>query len=251
MKLTKFSLALLFLSCFAFSGCKSKKNDDDIIIPARELYVKGLASLDKGKYTQAAEEFDKIFFQHPGDDITPQAELMHAYALFLATNYDEAVDVLDTFIKLHPMNVDIAYAHYLKALSYYMQISNIYLDQSRTALAKFSFEEVIKRFPSTRYAIDSALKIDLVNDHLAGKEMEIGRGYLRQNNPSAAINRFQNVIENYQTTSHTAEALYRLVVSYTALGLPEEARKYAAVLGANYRDSNWYKYSYAIVNKGT
>lgn len=250
MKLTKFYWALLLFPCLTFSGCKNKKGDD-IIIPALDLYKQGLTFLDRGKPTEAAAEFDKIFFQHPGDDIAPQAELMNAYSLFLATQYDEAVDVLDTFIKLHPMNVDIAYAHYLKALSYYMQISNIYLDQSRTALAKSSFEEVIKRFPNTRYAVDSALKIDLVNDHLAGKEMEIGRGYLRQNNPSAAINRFQNVIEDYQTTSHTAEALYRLVVSYTALGLPEEAKKYAAVLGANYRDSHWYKYSYSLINKGT
>jgi len=251
MKLTKLYLASLVLICFSFSGCKNKKGDDDLVVPAPELYNKGLAYLDQGKHTQAAEEFDKIFFQHPGDDIAPQAELMHAYSLFLATQYDEAVDVLDTFIKLHPMNVDIAYAHYLKALSYYMQISNVRLDQSRTALAKASFEEVIKRFPNTRYAIDSALKIDLVNDHLAGKEMEIGRGYLKQSNPSAAINRFQNVIENYQTTSHIAEALYRLVVSYVALGLPEEAKKYAAVLGANFKDSNWYKYSYSLLNKGT
>lgn len=250
MKLIKLYLGALLLASLTLSGCKNKKGDDDLVTPAPELYSKGLQLLDQGKYVKAAEEFDKIFFQHPGDDITPQAELMHAYSLFLATEYDQAVDVLDIFIKLHPMNVDVAYAHYLKALSYYMQISNIHLDQSRTALAKVSFEEVIKRFPNTRYAIDAALKIDLVNDHLAGKEMEVGRYYLRKKNPIAAIKRFQNVIENYQTTSHTSEALYRLVVSYMALGLHVEAKKTAAVLGTNYGDSNWYRYSYDLVTKG-
>jgi len=246
MKLTQYIFTFIVLS-FLCSSCKSKKNDDDTIIPARDLYQTALLHMDSGKYEKAAEEFEKVFFQHPGDDITPQAEIMQAYALYLDAKYEEAVDVLDTFIKLHPMNVDISYAYYLKALSYYMQISDVRLDQSRTTMAKESFEEVIKRYPGTRYAIDSALKIDLVNDHLAGKEMEIGRFYIKKNNPIAAIKRFQEVIDHYQTTSHVPEALYRLVESCMMLGLKEDAMKYAAVLGHNYPESSWYKHSYGLM----
>jgi outer membrane protein assembly factor BamD len=249
MKLSKLYLTIL-LSFLVLASCKSKKSDDDIVIPISTLYQNGLDLLAKRKYSKAAEEFGKIFFQHPGDPLTPQSELMQAYSLFLNAEYDEAVDVLDIFIKLHPLNIDIAYAYYLKALSYYMQISNVVLDQSRTELAKSSFEEVIKRFPGTKYAIDSDLKIDLVNDHLAGREMEIGRYYLKRKNPIAAITRFQTVIEHYQTTSHIQEALYRLVESYLSLGLYEDAKKYGAVLGNNYVDSKWYKYSYDLLTKG-
>jgi outer membrane protein assembly factor BamD len=228
------------------SGCQSKKNDSDIILPSANLYNDGLNALEQQKYSKAAEQFGRIFYQNPGDPITPQAELMQSYSLFLDAQYEEAVDVLDMFIKLHPANEDIGYAYYLKALSYYMQISSVQLDQSRTLLAKMSFEEVISLFPNTKYALDAALKIDLVNDHLAGKEMSIGRYYLRKNNPIAATNRFKLVIDNYQTTSHTPEALYRLAESYLMLGLVEEAKKYAGVLKHNYPDSEWNRYSNSL-----
>lgn len=232
---------------FAISGCQSKKSDDDTIVPSAQLYNDGLSLLEKQKYDKAAEQFSRIFYQNPGDPITPQAELMQSYSLFLAGKYEEAIDVLETFIKLHPANEDIQYAYYLRALSYYMQISNVQLDQSRTVLTKMSFEEVMTLFPRTKYAIDAALKIDLVNDHLAGKEMYIGRYYLKKNNPIAAINRFRIVVDNYQTTSHTPEALYRLVESYLMLGLADEAKKYAAVLGHNYPDSTWYKHAHSLI----
>lgn len=250
MKFGKIYLNPILLICLLLSACKTNKiNDKEILIPAVVLYQNGLSFLDHHKYPQAAEEFGKIFYQHPGDQITPQAELMHAYSLFLAGQYDEAVDVLEVFIKLHPLNIDIAYANYLRALSYYMQISNIHLDQSRTFLAKVSFEEVIKLYPNTKYAVDGELKIDLANDHLAGKEMEVGRFYLSKKNPIAAIKRFQKVINDYQTTSHVPEALYRLVLSYVTLGLPMEAKKYAAVLGNNYMNTNWYKHSFELLTR--
>lgn len=248
MRLVKLYFFTILTFSLFLTGCKSKKADDEIVVPAPNLYSNALKLLEENKYSKAAEEFGKIFFQHPGDAMTPQAELMQAYSLFLNTEYDEAVDVLDIFIKLHPMNVDIAYAHYLKALCYYMQISNVRLDQSSTSLAKESFEEIIKRFPNTKYATDSKLKIDLVNDHLAGKEMNVGRYYLQHKNPIAAINRFQTVVDNYQTTSHIQEALYRMTESYLLLGLIADAKKYTAVLGANYPDNKWYKYSYDLVN---
>ncbi|WP_341789938.1 outer membrane protein assembly factor BamD [Rickettsia endosymbiont of Polydrusus tereticollis] len=246
MKLIKL-LSILFIIGFSLSGCKSKKTDNDVVTPVEELYNGGVALLQEQKYLKASEEFGKVFYQHPGNEFTPRAELMQAYSLFLASQYDEAIDVLDVFITLHPANEDIAYAYYLKALSYYMLISNVSLDQSRTFLAKKSFEDVILKFPKTKYAIDASLKIDLVNDHLAGKEIAVGRYYLNEKNPIAAINRFQQVVDNYQTTSHTAEALYRLVESYIMLGLPDEAKKYASVLGYNYPNSQWYSYAYKLI----
>ncbi|WP_347939347.1 outer membrane protein assembly factor BamD [Rickettsia oklahomensis] len=246
MKLAKL-LSVLFIIGLFLSGCKSKKNNDDIVVPITTLYNEGITLLEKKKYKKAAEEFGRVFYQHPGNEITPQAELMQAYSLFLATQYEEAVDILDTFINLHPANVDIAYAYYLKALSYYMLISDVKHDHSRTLLAKDSFKDVIDKFPNTKYAIDASLKIDLVNDHLAAKEMMVGRFYLKKKNPMAAINRFEEVINNYQTTSHSLEALYRLAESYMILGLPDEAKKYASILGYNYPESHWYSYAYKLV----
>lgn len=247
MKLTKL-LFYIIIAGVTLTSCKTKKVDEDQLVPVNELYGSGVGLLEKQKYSQAAEEFSRIFYQDPGNQATPQAELMQAYSLFLAGQYDEAVDVLTIFTKLHPMHADISYAYYLKALSYYMQISNTQLDQSRTLLAKDSFEEVTRLFPNTRYAVDAALKIDLVNDHLAGKEMDLGRYYLRRNNPIAAINRFQVVVDNYQTTTHIAEALYRLVEGYLMLGLEEDAKKVAAVLGHNYPDTKWYRYANTLLN---
>jgi len=241
---------LLILSCglLLLVSCKSKK-EDETVIPANTLYNNGLALLEKGKYKKASEEFQKIYFQHPGAELTPQAEIMEGYSLYMAGEYEEVVDVMDIFTKLHPMHHDIAYVYYLKALSYYMQISDDEHDQSRTENAKLAFEDVMNRFPGTKYAVDSSLKIDLVNDHLAGAEMNVGRFYLRKNNPVAAIPRFENVVRDYQTTSHAAEALCRLVESYMMLGLPDEAKKYAAVLGHNYPDSSWYRSAHALVAK--
>ncbi|WP_410520971.1 outer membrane protein assembly factor BamD [Candidatus Tisiphia endosymbiont of Beris chalybata] len=245
------SLLLFYIitASLALSSCKTKKIDEDLIVPVNELYDEGVVLLEKQKYLKAAEQFSRIFYQDPGNIASSQAELMQAYSLFLAGQYEEAVDVLTVFISLHPMHPDVSYAYYLKALSYYMQISDTQLDQSRTVLAKESFEDVISLFPNTRYSIDSSLKIDLVTDHLAGKEMDLGRYYLRKKNPIAAINRFQLVVDSYQTTSHISEALYRLVEGYLMLGLNEEAQKYAAVLGYNYPNSNWYRYAHALMNK--
>jgi len=221
------------------SACKSKLLDEEII-PAQQSYDSGVAQLEKGEYKKAAEHFEKVFFHHPGNEITPYAELMQAYSLYLAGEYDESADVLDIFIKLHPRHKDIAYAYYLQALDNYVQISSVKLDQSRTRYAKEGFEELINRFPGSKYALDAALKIDLVNDHLAGKEMLVGRYYLNKKNPVAAVKRFQNVIDQYDTTSHAEEALYRLVETNLMLGLKDEAAKYADVLGHNYPNGHWY-----------
>lgn len=241
---------LLFVAvCIFLTGCKNRKSDDENITPARLLYNSGKELLRGGKYKKAAEEFGKIYFQHPGSDITPQAELMEAYALYLDGKYEESSDVLENFIKIHPLNMDIAYAYYLRGLAEYMQISRAELDQTATEKAKAAFGELMTRFPGTKYAIDASLKLDLVYDHLAGSEMDVGHYYLVINNPISAISRYQNVIQNYGTTSHVAEALYRMTEAYLMLGLREEAEKYGSTLGHNYNNNKWYKKAYQLLSE--
>ncbi len=248
MQYKQFIICNLILIIFSLSSCKSKLQDEEIV-PPQESYDLGVEELEKGQYKKASEHFERVFFQHPGNDITPKAELMQAYALYLGGEYDDSSDVLDVFIKLHPRHQDVAYAYYLKALANYVQISSVKLDQSRTRYAKESFQEVINRFPNTKYAIDAALKIDLVNDHLAGKEMLVGRYYLAKKNPIAAIKRFQTVIDQYDTTSHAQEALYRLVEINLMLGLKNEALKYSQVLDYNYPDGTWNQQSKSLLEQ--
>ncbi len=240
-------IILIILVSTSLFACKSKKDDEGIMVPAITSYQKGLEAFKKEKFTEAADQFDKVYFQHPGSDITPYAELMEAYSLYQARQYPEALEVLDNFILIHPMHEDISYAYYLKGLTYYMQISDIHHDQEITQKAQDSLEETISRFPGTKYAVDVAIKLDLVNDHLAGKEMDIGRYYQKILNPIGAINRFQSIIEHYQTTSHTPEALYRLVESFEILGLRDEAKKYASVLVFNYPDSSWASHAKQLI----
>ncbi|HET8729179.1 MAG TPA: outer membrane protein assembly factor BamD, partial [Alphaproteobacteria bacterium] len=195
----------------------------------------------------AADLFEEVERQHPYSQWATRAQLMAAYSLYEALEYDEAIIALDRFIQLHPGNEDIAYAYYLKALSYYERISDVERDQEMTELAMNALSEVVQRFPGTDYARDAALKLDLTHDQLAGKEMAIGRWYLRQGHYNAAINRFKTVIDSYQTTTHVPEALHRLTEAYLALGLPEQARRTAAVLGYNYPGNEWYVDSYALL----
>ena len=240
------TLALLAIS-MSLSACSKKKYSDDVI-PAELLYNSGVELLEKGDYQKASDEFENVFFQHPGNEIAPKSELMQAYSLYMAGEYDLAVDILDIFIKLHPRHEEIAYAYYMKGLANYTQISSVDLDQSRSKTAKYDFETVVKRFPDTKYATDASLKLDLVDNHLAGKEMYVGRYYLNQKNPISAIRRFQTVINEYPYTTHSEEALYRMVESNIMLGLKEEAIKYAAVLGHNYPEGIWYKRAYELVS---
>ena len=211
------------------------------------LYNEGMDAMETGRYITATRHFDEVERQHPYSAWATKAQLMSAYANYQRDAYDEAIIALDRFIELHPANRDIAYAYYLKALSYYEQISDIGRDQKMTELAMRSLQDVVRRFPDTTYARDGRLKIDLTRDHLAGKGMEIGRYYLKQGHHLAAINRFREVIERYQTTAHVPEALHRLTEAYLALGVTDEAQTAAAVLGHNYPGSEWYKDSYALL----
>jgi outer membrane protein assembly factor BamD len=211
------------------------------------LYNEGMDLLLQERQKEAADMFAEVERQHPYSVWATKSQIMAGYAYYQASEYDDAINSLDRFISLHPGNRDTAYAYYLRALCYYEQISDVKRDQRITELALNAFEEVVRRFPNTKYASDAAEKIDLTRDHLAGKEMDIGRYYLRQHQYLAAINRFRTVIEQFQTSTHTPEALHRLVESYMALGLTGEARRTAAVLGYNFPESPWYADSYQLV----
>lgn len=215
--------------------------------PAEVIYQEAEAALARGNQELAAELFDEVERQHPYSPLATDAQLLAAYALYDAQEYDEAVIALDRFIALNPGNEDVDYAFYLRALCYYEQISDVERDQRMTELALDSLEEVIARFPDTDYGRDAVLKRDLTLDQLAGKEMNIGRWYLRQGHVNAAINRFTAVVQDYQTTTHVPEALHRLTESYVMLGLPDEAERVAAVLGYNYPGSDWYQDTYALL----
>jgi outer membrane protein assembly factor BamD len=218
---------------------------DEINIPPPEaLYNRGVDALTARRYGTAAQQFDLVEQNYPYSSWAVNAQLMQGYAEYLQSKYSESIATLDRFIQLHPAHRDISYAYYLRALAHYEQIADVQRDQRATQEAMGALQEVVNRFPDSAYGRDARLKIDLARDHLAGKEMEVGRWYLNQKLYTAAINRFQRVVEEYQTTNHAAEALHRLTEIYLLLGLTEQARKTAAVLGHNYPGSEWYSASY-------
>lgn len=212
-----------------------------------ELYNNGVDALNQRRLSTAVVQFDAVEQNYPYSSWAVNAQLMRGYAEYLQNRYTESVGTLDRFIQLHPAHRDIAYAYYLRALNHYEQIADIQRDQKGTELALDALQEVVNRFPDSAYARDARLKIDLCRDHLAGKEMEIGRWYQGQKLYAAAINRFQRVVDDYQTTNHTPEALHRLTEIYLTLGLVDQARRTAAVLGHNYPGSEWYEDSYATL----
>ena len=238
--------AAILSVCAVLTACSGSDEEQYVEQKVEILYNTAVNSLETGGYKDAAKQFDEVERQHPYSTWATKAQIMAAFSHYQANEYDEAVIGLDRFIRLHPGNRDIAYAYYLKALSYYERISDVARDQLVTELALTSLNEIVRRFPNSKYARDARLKIDLTRDHLAGKEMEIGRFYLNRNHYLAAINRFKAVVDHYQTTTHVPEALHRLVESYAALGVINEARRVAAVLGHNYPGSEWYLDSYAV-----
>jgi outer membrane protein assembly factor BamD len=242
------ALALPAAGC-AGGGKRTKADTQYVARDVATLYSLAKQRLDRGRYAEAALIFDEVERQHPYSVWARRAQLMSAFSYYAARDYTKSVESARRFLAIHPGNKDAPYAHYLIALSYYEQIEDVTRDQSVTRNALTSLNELIRRYPDTRYAADARLKVDLVRDHLAGKEMEIGRFYQRRRQWLAAIMRFRAVVDDYQTTSHTPEALMRLTESYLAMGIPEEARKAAAVLGANYPSSKWYERAYSLVQK--
>jgi outer membrane protein assembly factor BamD len=245
--------ACLPMLMLAACGDDEDKDDEDIkdIAAKNEtvdtLYEDAMGLYREHKYKKAIDAFEEVERQHPYSEWAPRAEIMAAYSGYKGGQFDDAIAILDRFTKLHPTHPSTPYAYYLKALCYYTQISDVGRDQKMTEQARESLRDVVARYPDSDYAQDAKLKLDLTDDHLAGKEMEIGRYYLKQQEYISAINRFKYVVDHYQTTSHTPEALHRLVECYLRLGVIPEAKKYAAVLGYNFPGSDWYQYSYEMM----
>ncbi len=235
------------LLVLALAACSDDAGPAYVERPVEELYNSALNQLYLENYEESARLFDEVERQHPYSAWAAKAQLMAAFAQYQDSKYDEAINTLDRFIQLHPGHKDIAYAYYLRGISYYEQISDVERDQKMTRLALENLDEVVRRFPESKYARDAQFKIDLARDHLAGKHMSIGRFYLSQHDYLAAINRFRIVVKDFQTTTHVPEALHRLVEAYLAIGVVDEAQANAAVLGYNYPGSEWYADSYALL----
>ena len=238
--------ALAVLALALLAGCATEE-EAYVERSVEELYNEAMDSLLDDDFDAAAAGFAEVERQHPYSVWATRAQIMSAFVYYQGNLYDEAIAAAKRFVELHPGHRDAAYGYYLIAMSHYEQISDVGRDQSTTARALRALEEVTRRFPGSVYARDARLKIDLARDHLAGKEMTVGRYYQRRGNHVAAIGRFRKVVELYQTTSHTPEALHRLTEAYLALGLPNEAQTSAAVLGHNYPGSRWYQHSYALL----
>ena len=230
--------ALMLASC---SGSEDEKKELSAPTTPEKLYAEARAKVDSRDLKDSVKAFEEVERQFPSSPWAVNAQVMSAYSSYKQDNYDEAIGTLQRFVKLYPTNESAPYAYYLIALCYYEQISDVERDQKMTDNALQALREVIRRFPDSEYARDAKIKLDLTTDHLAGKEMQVGRYYLERGDTLAAINRFRYVVENYQTTSHVPEALHRLVEAYMKLGVRDEAQRYAAVLGHNFPDSLWYR----------
>jgi outer membrane protein assembly factor BamD len=244
------SVSLVPLSACATLGRNRTRADTRYVArDVNTLYNAAWDRMRQRNYAQAAVIFDEVERQHPYSIWARRAQLMSAFCYYAAGDHTKSIESARRFMSIHPGNRDAPYALYLIALNYYEQISDVTRDQAVTRQALESLGEVVRRYPDTPYAADSRVKVDLVRDHLAGKEMEIGRFYQRRRQWLAATVRFRTVVDEYQTTSHAPEALMRLTESYLALGIPEEARRAAAVLGANYPNTHWYQRAYELVQR--
>lgn len=245
---------ICLIACVAvLAACSSdgdkKKKFAYVERPVETLYQDAAKQLERKNFDAAVELFEEVERQHPYSSWARRAMLMKAFARYQTNDYDEAVEALDQFIALHPGNKDAPYAYYLKSMCFYEQISDVGRDQEKTNNAVIALNDVVRRYPNSEYARDARLKLDLTYDHLAGKEMYVGRYYLKDNKHIAAINRFKYVVANYGTTTHAPEALHRLVEAYLQLGIVEEARAAAAVLGYNYPGSPWYADTYKLFER--
>jgi outer membrane protein assembly factor BamD len=252
------AVVLVVAGAFALSGCAwinsqtGSKEDQQRDAAYQErpidlIYADAWKRVNSGDWNNAAKQFAEVERQHPYSVWARRATLMSAFCYYQANKYDDTVSTADSYISLHPGSKEVSYAFYLKAVALYEQIVDVERDQSNTQAALVALQDVVQRFPDTEYARDATLKIDLTLDHLAGKEMTVGRYYLHRGDYIGAINRFRVVVEQYQKTSQIAEALERLTEAYYALGLTKEAQTAAAVLGANYPGSPWYEDAYNLL----
>ncbi len=235
----RFALTAIVLSLGLLSACASQDPLVQIERSPEDLYNIALNEATNGDVGQASELFDEVERQHPYSKWATQAQLMSAWSLYQSNDYEAAIGALQRFIDLNPAHEDVDYAFYLRAMSYYEQIVDVERDAGKTSKAKEAFEALISRFPQSTYSRDGQLKLDLTESHLAGKEMAVGRFYLKRQHYDAAIRRFNAVVVNYDTTNQVPEALYRMVEGYLALGILDEANRTGAVLKYNYPNSIW------------
>ncbi len=229
----------------------TQKDDTFVEEPAERLYNEGLfLTNEKRDPKGGAKKFEEVDRQHPYSDLARKSLLMSAYAYYQANDYDSCIGAATRYVTLHPGSSDAAYAQYLIAASHYDQIPDITRDQGRTEKAIAALEEVVRKYPTSEYAVSAKSKLEAARDQLAGREMNVGRYYMEKRNYTAAINRFKTVVTQYQTTRHVEEALARLTESYMAIGIVQEAQTAAAVLGHNFPDSPWYKDAYNLVKGG-
>jgi outer membrane protein assembly factor BamD len=253
MKLNKFiSLFIVLFLCISCSKEKIKNTtiiEKNLDLQILEAYSEGLKALEENDVLFAAKKFNEVEILFPQSKWAPKSALMAAYSYYIQDYYGDAIAELTRFIRIYPNHKDLDYAYYLLAISYYEQIVDEKKDLQSIIDAKKTFKVVIEKYPNTDYGLDAEFKLDLINDILAAKEMYIGRYYFDKKKWIPAINRFRVVIDEYDTTIYAEEALHRLVEVYYTLGLIEEAKKYAQILGYNYQSSQWYKKSYSVFNK--
>jgi outer membrane protein assembly factor BamD len=254
LKLSRVPVLLLACACMLpLAGCATgSKGKGDTAYVARDvssLYGAAQRTMQSGDYEQAAKLFDEVERQHPYSVWARHAQVMSGFNYYLAQKYNDAISSAQRFLTIHPGSEEAPYVEYIIGMSYFQQIADVTRDQTVTQQASDAFNELIRRYPDSRYASDAKLKLDLIKDHLAGKEMEVGRFYQRSGQWLAATYRFRNVVDQYQTTSDTPEALERLVECYLALGIPDEAWKASAVLGRNYPATYWYRQSLRLLHQ--
>jgi outer membrane protein assembly factor BamD len=233
----------------ALSGCSGTEHNPDLgangsLLPAGPLYANGVAHLQKGEYAKAVTEFDDVEETYPYSSWASHAQLLAGYAQYKQQNYDDAISSIQRFISLHPVSQETAYAYYLKALCYYEQIDDVQRDQTTTYEAIQTLTDVVTRYPDSAYARDARIKLRLAENRLAGHDMVVGRFYERQHLYGAAVGRYQDIVNSYQTTTYVPEALERLVECYLELGLTGAAQRDASVLAYNYPGSSWYQAAY-------
>ncbi|MEH6742246.1 outer membrane protein assembly factor BamD [Hyphomonas sp.] len=248
---SKLPILLIATAALTLTACQSREKRREELAyverPVEALYNQAATELDKRDYDQAILLFNEVERQHPYSEWARRSMVMTAFAHYQARHYDEAIEGAQRYLGLHPGGSEAEYAYYLIAASYFDQITDVGRDQATTERARDALMDVVRRFPDSQYARDANAKLDMVRDQLAGKEMTVGRWYLRNNQTLSAINRFRTVVKTYDTTSHTPEALHRLVESYLTLGLRDQALAVGSTLGYNYPNSSWYKMSYRLL----
>lgn len=243
------SVLLIATGLSACATNPAEEREQYVEEPVTLLYNRGMDLLDQKRWSEATKAFEEVERQHPYTPWARRSMLMTAFARYSSNNYDEAIESAQRFLALHPGNESAPYAYYLISLSYFEQIMDVGRDQATTERALAALQDVVRRYPTSDYARDARLKIDMVYDQLAGKEMEVGRFYLNREQHLAAVNRFRRVVDdpNFQRTTHTPEALHRLVECYLSLGLEQEAQKAAALLGYNYPSNEWYQRTFRLM----